>query len=151
MDLVKAEVQRVIGTVGNDFAVVVRADEKAFLIYVGQPEVVAIFRELKGVGVQRPMSHDVVVNILNGFDIEVKMVVISSIVDNVFCATLVLTRSGAGGERNEVRLDVRASDAMIVALKTGSQLWVTPDVFDQVEDVTPMLPDDTDDIESSFE
>lgn len=151
MDLVKAEVQRVIGTVGNDFAVVVRAKDKSFLIYVGQPEVVAIFRELKGVDVQRPMSHDVVVNILSGFDIEVKMVVISSIVDNVFCATLVLTRQRAGGERSEVRLDLRASDAMIVALKTGSQLWVTPDVLDQVEDVTPMLPEDTDDFESSFE
>ena len=150
MDLVKAEVQRVIGTVGNEFAVVVKADEKSFLIYVGQPEVVAIFRELKGVGAQRPMSHDMLVNILTGFDIEVKMVVISSIVDNVFCATLVLSQSVPDGGRNEVRLDVRASDAMIVALKTGSQLWVTAEVLEQVDDVTPMLPD-SDDVESSFE
>lgn len=152
MELLKAEVQSVIGTFGDDYAVVVRAEEKAFLIYVGKPEVFAIFRELKGVPPQRPMSHEMLCNVLTGFDIEVKMVVISSIVENVFCATLVLSRTDRDGERSEVRLDTRASDAMIVALKTGSQLWVTHEVLDQVEDVTAMLPDDdADDLENTVE
>ncbi len=144
MDLVKAEVERVIGTTGQDYAVVVRAEGRAFLIFVGQPEVVTIYRELKGETTPRPMPHDLVVNLMHGFDIEVRLVVISAIVDNVFCATLLMARPDddeSSGLSHEVRLDLRASDAMIIALKTGSQLHVTREVLEQTEDVSQMLPD----------
>ncbi|MCA9319674.1 MAG: bifunctional nuclease family protein [Planctomycetes bacterium] len=148
MDLVRAKIERVIGTSGQDYAVVISADAKSFLIFVGQPEVVAIYRELQGVGAQRPMSHDVIANVMRAFDIEVRKVVISAIVENVFCATLLMAQnppSQAGDEAiqsNAVRLDLRASDAMIIALKTKSQLWVSREVLDQVEDVSSIIPDD---------
>ncbi|HGY91063.1 MAG TPA: bifunctional nuclease family protein [Planctomycetes bacterium] len=144
MDLVKAEVERVIGTTGQDYAVVVRAEGRAFLIFVGQPEVVTIYRELKGETTPRPMPHDLVVNLMQGFDIEVRLVVISAIVDNVFCATLLMARRDddeSSELSHEVRLDLRASDAMIIALKTGSELYVTREVLEQTEDVSQMLPD----------
>jgi len=147
MELIKARIDRVIGTTGQDYAVVLTAETKSFLVFVGQPEVAAIYRELKGLAMQRPMAHDVIVNTLRGFDIDVRMIVISSIVESVFCATLLL-RQGQNGEEgiatNDVRLDLRASDAMIVALKTGSQLWVSREILDSVEDVSALLPDDDD-------
>ena len=153
MDLVRAQVERVIGTSGQDYAVVLRAENKSFLIFVGQPEVVAIFRELHDESVQRPMPHDVVANVIRAFDIEIRLIVISSIVESVFCATLLLARQRAdatdGIEKDEVRLDLRASDAMILALKTHNPLWVARDVLDQVEDVTPALPAEDDDSEDS--
>ncbi len=144
MDLVKAEVERVIGTTGQDYAVVVRAEGRAFLIFVGQPEVVTIYRELKGEATPRPMPHDLVVNLMRGFDIDVRLVVISAIVDNVFCATLLMAQRDddeSSELSREVRLDLRASDAMIIALKTGSELYVTREVLEQTEDVSQMLPD----------
>ena len=142
MDLVNVRIDRVIGNPKQEFAVVVRSDEKAFLIFVGEQEAIAIFRELKGFKVQRPLPHDLVVGVMTAFDISVRAVVISSIVQNVFCATLLLTQEldgTTGVKRNEVRLDLRASDAMIIALKKGLQLHAAREVIDAVEDVTPLL------------
>ena len=142
MELVEVNVERVIATTGNDFAVVLRCPEKTFLIFIGRPEVMALYRELKGMESQRPLSHDLIVNLMRGFDIEIRGVVVSSIIDNVFCATLMLTQSPRNDEdeRNEMRLDLRASDAMIVALKTGTALFVSREVLDQVDDVSANLP-----------
>ncbi len=140
MELIEVQIERVIATTGNDFAVVLKAPEKSFLIFVGRPEVMALYRELKGVESQRPMPHDVVANLLRAFDIEVRGVVVSSIVENVFCATLLLRQALPGDQRNEVRLDLRASDAMIVALKMGLPLYCSREVLDEVRDVTADLP-----------
>ncbi len=140
MELIEVSVDRVIATTDNDFAVVLRSAEKPFLIFIGRPEVMVLYRELKGIEAQRPLSHDLIVNLIRAFDIEVRGIAISSILDSIFCATLLLTQMGEdGGERNEVRLDLRASDAMIVALKTNTQLFVSRGVLDQVADATPFL------------
>lgn len=144
MDLCPVKIDRVIGNPKQEFAVVLRAPEKAFLIFVGEQEAVTIFRELKSVKVQRPMPHDLVVNVMAAFDISVRAIVISSIVQSIFCATLLLNRDdagGSGGMREEVRLDLRASDAMILALKTGRELCVSREVLFQVEDVSAQLAD----------
>ena len=74
---------------------------------------------------------------MTGFDIVVDRVVVSSIVRGVFCATLVLRREGPDSE--EVRLDIRASDSLVIALKQGVPLWVARRVWDAVEDVTEAL------------
>ncbi|MCB9832422.1 MAG: bifunctional nuclease family protein [Planctomycetes bacterium] len=140
MELVQIEIERVIATTGNDFAVVLKAPDKRFLIFVGRPEIMALYRELQGMESQRPMPHDVVANLLRAFDIEVRGVVISSIVDNVFCATLLLRQDQPGGERQEVRLDLRASDAMIVALKMKLPLHCAAEVLAEVRDVSADLP-----------
>lgn len=140
MELIEVTVERVIATTDSDFAVVLKSAEKPFLIFVGRAEVMVLYRELKGIVPQRPMSHDLIVNMIRAFDIEVRGIAVSSIVDNIFCATLLLTQpSEDGPARNEVRLDLRASDAMIVALKTNSQLFVSRDVLSQVTDATPFL------------
>lgn len=143
MDLVKIRVDRVIGSPKQEFAVVLRCDEKAFLIFVGEHEAVAIFRELRGLKVQRPLPHDLVMNVMTAFDISARTIAISSIVQNVFCATLLLTQEVEGGtsERNEVRIDLRASDAIIMSQKLGKDLFVSREVLDQVDDVTPLLSD----------
>ena len=145
MKLIKARIEKVVEAMPKEHAVVLRADSKAFLIYVGQVEAVAIHRELLGERSQRPLPHDLARNILTAFDIEVRKIVVSSIVNDVFCATLLLTQvSPFGGEsphRTEVRLDLRASDAMILALKSGSDIWVTQDVLDKVQDVAMFLKD----------
>lgn len=140
MELIEVSVDRVIATTDSDFAVVLRCAEKPFLIFIGRPEVMVLYRELKGIESQRPLSHDLIVNLIRAFDIEVRGVAISSIIDKVFCATLLLTQEAEETmERNEVRLDLRASDAMIVALKTNSQLFVSREVLDQVADASPFL------------
>jgi hypothetical protein len=145
MELVKVEVKRVIGPVRDTAAVLLGNDEKVFMIFVGIYEAAAIIRELQHEKTERPLTHDLIKSVLVGFDIVVKKVIISSIVNNVFCATLVLEReapgAGDGGAtlKDEVRIDLRASDSIVIALKTASEIWVSRKVFEAVEDVKSQL------------
>jgi bifunctional DNase/RNase len=137
VDLVPARIDRIL-PFRDMSAVVLEAAGKKFMIMVGQYEAFALMREIRGEKPDRPLTHDVIGYLLTGFDIEVRRVVISSLVNDVFCATLVLAQAGEPA-RPEVRLDIRASDSLVIAKKTGTPISVTRRVLDQVEDVTQAL------------
>ena len=142
MELIPARVVRVIASSSDEFAVVVKTPQKVFLIFVGPAEAFTIYRDLKDSKPRRPLAHDLLMNIIGGFDVGVDKVVISSIVNNTFCGTVFLSQEYRGsdeGERQVLRLDSRASDAMILAIKSECELLVTSTVLDQVEDVTELL------------
>jgi uncharacterized protein len=141
LDLVEVTIERVLGFRESAAAAVVLAHEKKrFLIFVGPAEGAAAQRELAGQRADRPATHDLLDYILKGFEIEVKTVVVSSIVNNVFCATIILhQRAQDGGPASEVRLDARASDSIVIALKAKVPLYVTRRVLDAVEDATEHL------------
>lgn len=122
------------GTVG----VALTHPEKKFVIFVGQVEGAAIDRELRKVRSDRPMTHDLLEYALRGFDIALARVVISSVSNGVYCASIILNQQ-MPEHRNEVRLDARASDAMVLALKFEVPLFVTGEVLDAVEDFGEQL------------
>lgn len=139
LELVEVKISRAIGfREGAAVGVVVTHPTKTFLIFVGPGEGAALVRELAGHQADRPLTHDVIDYICRGFEIKVTKVVISAIVHGIFCATVVLEQEPlvAGAPRQEVRLDVRASDAMVMALKAKVPLWATRRVVEQVEDAT---------------
>lgn len=144
-DMERFEVKKVAGPIEGGAAVFLVGRKKAFVVFVGLFEATAIVKEMQKQTTIRPLTHDLLHNILVGFDIEVKRVIISKIVDNTFCATLVLeqklldTTGQWGGKRQEVYIDARASDSIIVALKTGKEIWVSREVYEKVEDVSGQL------------
>jgi bifunctional DNase/RNase len=123
-------------------AVYLGNSKKTFQIFVGFNEAMAIHRELRREQSPRPLTHDLIGWILLGFDIKVRQVVISQLVENTFCATLILEQRTANvgeqalGQRREVRIDARASDSIVIALKAGVPILVAPQVFDTVEHIT---------------
>jgi bifunctional DNase/RNase len=141
LELLEVRVERVLGwREGSAHAVVLEREGKRFLIFVGPYEGAAVRRELAGDVPERPLTHDLLDFVLRGFEIRVVKVVVSALVNEVFCATVTLERAAeAGGSRCEVRLDARASDAVVIALKASAPLFVTRRVFDAVEDMTPNL------------
>ncbi len=143
MELIEAKIERIVGNPKSQFAVVLSAEEKCFLIFVGQSEAIAVFRALCDQPTDRPMTHDLMSSLFVAFEIGVRRVAISSLSSGIFCATLQLTQSSAteSSPRSEVRLDLRASDAIVLALKTQSTLYVARAVLDEVDDVTGQLPD----------
>jgi bifunctional DNase/RNase len=140
------EIQRVIGPTPNGAAVLLGNDEKTFVIFIGFYEAAALIREINTEAPARPLTHELVQNVFIGFGVSVKNVVISSIIDNTFCATLVLQQDLAedtegqewGGKRNEVRIDSRPSDCLVLALKNKVDILVSDEVFSQVQDVSQM-------------
>ncbi|MDP7032952.1 MAG: bifunctional nuclease family protein [Planctomycetota bacterium] len=144
------EVKRIAGPIdGTGAALFLGNETKTFVIFVGLFEASAIVKEMHEQKSARPMTHDLMGSVLLGFDIEVKRVIISDIIDNTFCATLILEQGVDGedsewiGKRNEVRIDSRASDSIIIALKSKCPIQVSQEVFDQVDDISTKIDIET--------
>jgi len=152
MNLEKVKIKRVIGPTPSGAAVLLGNEKKTFVVFVGFYEAAALIREINHEVPARPLTHELIQNVFLGFDLEVKHVIISTILENTFCATLILQQKvGAGNEewlarRNEVRIDARPSDCFVIALKNKVDIFVTREVFDQVQDVSKM----TEDVEGSL-
>lgn len=144
VQLEKVKIKRIIGPTPSGAAVLLGNEKKTFVVFVGFYEAAALIREINHEVPARPLTHELIQNVFLGFDIEVKHVVISTILENTFCATLILDQRLRGGKedwdscRNEVRIDARPSDCFVLALKSKVDIFVTREVFDQVQDVSKM-------------
>jgi bifunctional DNase/RNase len=141
-EMQKFEVKRVAGPFEGGAAIFLGNENKTFLVFVGLFEATAIVKEMQKQTTIRPLTHDLLYNVMIGFDIELKKIIISKIMDNTFCATLVLEQNIQGktkAQKKEARIDARASDSIVLALKTGKEIWVAKEVYEKVEDVSAHL------------
>jgi bifunctional DNase/RNase len=144
VELHKVKIKRIIGPTPSGAAVLLGNEQKTFVVFVGFYEAAALIREINRETPARPLTHELLQNVFLGFDVEVKQVIISTIIDNTFCATLILQQQLRGetgewvGRRNEVRIDARPSDCLVLALKNKLDILVTEEVFQQVQDVSQM-------------
>lgn len=138
----KIRIKKVLGPINAGTAVLLGNEDKTFVMFIGTYEGAAILRELNEEPPPRPMTHDLLANVLMGFDITIKKIIISSIVDNTFCAMLVLEQkcgeegSEWSGKRNEVHIDARPSDCLVLALKSSVEIFATQSVLDKVHDIS---------------
>ena len=93
--------------------------ERVLPIWIGPAEAQAIARELAGQRFQRPLTHDLLANIVEGLKARVTRVVISELKDNTFFAQLLIDRDGEA-----VVIDARPSDSIAVALRCGADIFV---------------------------
>ncbi|HAK96717.1 MAG TPA: hypothetical protein DCM87_17420 [Planctomycetes bacterium] len=140
-ELEKVSIRRIIGPTPQGAAVLVGNEKKTFAVFVGPYEAAAMVREINKEKLPRPLTHELLQNIFIGFDVKVKKVIVSDLADQTYYATLVLEQQVRGsdgalsGQRSEVRIDARPSDCFVLALKNSADIFVTKDVFAQVEDV----------------
>lgn len=105
------------------------SDGKTVLpIWVGIFEANAIAMQLEEVASPRPMTHDLLKNVIEGLRATVDQVVITDLRDNTFFATIHLKRDG-----EQFKIDARPSDAMALALRTSSPIHVETQVLDKSE------------------
>ena len=101
--------------------------ERAFPILIGVNEAYAIDRRLKGIAVQRPLTHDLVERMLEQLDCHLERVVISELRDSTFFAKLVLRRDG-----ELLEIDSRPSDAIAIGAGTPAPIFVDDSVLKDV-------------------
>lgn len=99
---------------------------KALPIWVGIQEANAIALEIEQVPTPRPMTHDLIKNILEGMKATVTRIVVNDLKDSTFYATIFLSLNG-----QEVHIDSRPSDAIAVALRVKAPIYVTLDVIER--------------------
>src|SRR6185436_9251420 len=134
--------------VSNSPIVVLKDDEEKFFlpIWVGIFEANAIALQLENVTTPRPMTHDLLKNMIAELDGRVTRVVINDLRDSTFFAQIrVIT-----GQRT-LELDARPSDAIALALRVEAPIFVAQTVLEQAQTITPESADDEEKVKKWFE
>lgn len=94
-------------------------------IYIGDPEARSIQLARDGIEPQRPLTHDLIIDMLGALGADIDEVVITDVIDGVFHAHLTLrTRTGP------VNVSCRPSDAVAIAVRCGAPIRCADDVMD---------------------
>ncbi|MGQ9661241.1 MAG: bifunctional nuclease domain-containing protein, partial [Kiritimatiellia bacterium] len=101
-------------------------DERTLPIFIGAAEAQAIAIKLNQVEVPRPLTHDLLKNILDFLEYRLKRVEVCDLREGTFYARLILERDG-----EELEIDSRPSDAIALALRFGSPIFVGERVMDE--------------------
>ncbi|OPX68040.1 MAG: hypothetical protein A4E38_01949 [Methanoregulaceae archaeon PtaB.Bin108] len=114
-----------VGPLGASPAVILSLDntENCLPIYIGLWEAISIRNALKQEIPPRPLTHDLFVDLMRSFDIELKGLVIDSLDDGVYYARLILEK-----DQRQVSMDCRPSDGIALSLRYGADLLIDPDV-----------------------
>ena len=99
------------------------SERRALPIFIGQDQARAIISVLEGQQPPRPLTHDLITNIFDVWEMDLEKVIIHALRDNTFYAILCLKQ---GGVKKEI--DCRPSDAIAIALRTNSPIWVVEEV-----------------------
>ncbi|MDX6714789.1 MAG: uncharacterized protein QOH30_1347 [Baekduia sp.] len=100
-------------------------DSNKFLpIWIGHPEAAAILMKLQGATTPRPMTHDLVCDMLNELEVKCTQVAVTELRDNTFFATITLNVAG-----RDVEIDSRPSDALAIAVRSGAPIFAAEDVI----------------------
>lgn len=104
--------------------VITDAEEKGFIpILIGHAEAAAILAEMEGTKPQRPMTHDLMKNMLDALSARVERVVICDLKDETYYARIILSTPEGVKE-----LDARPSDAIALALRSRADVYISEEV-----------------------
>lgn len=129
--------------VSNMPIIILRDEEekRSLPIWVGLFEANAIALELEKISTPRPMTHDLIKNILESVEAKVEKIVVNDLRDNTFFALIHLRLGEA-----EITVDSRPSDAIALALRMGAPIFVDEDVVRRAKSVE-VAPKESDDQE----
>jgi uncharacterized protein len=93
-------------------------------IWIGPNEAAVIALELSGVKYRRPLTHDLLKSVIDGFSAKVQKIVISSLIDNTYYARFYILAA----ENSIVEIDARPSDSIAMALKMTAPIFVSDEL-----------------------
>lgn len=99
-------------------------NRKALPIWIGSAEASAIIRKIENIKVIRPMTHDLIIDIIEKTGYEVQRVEINDVEKDTYFSTIYLVK-----DNEEVTIDSRPSDAIAVAIRVEAPIFVSPKVL----------------------
>ena len=103
------------------------ADENKFLpIWIGHSEAAAILMKLQGTAPPRPLTHDLLTDVIDQLDGEILRVTVTELRENTFYARITLERNGS-----EIEIDSRPSDALALAVRSEAKIFAADDVIEE--------------------
>ena len=127
----------------NHYVVSLRHEDRVLPIVVGAPEAQAIYLELHGEKLGRPMTHDLFCNVLVGLRAELESVTIYKLEHDVFFAHLNVQQQSPSGEMEQLlRIDSRPSDGIAIAVRRQSPIYVAEEVMESAAQYVDSLGPD---------
>lgn len=100
-------------------------NRKALPIWIGSAEASAIIRKIENLKVQRPMTHDLIIDVVEKTGYKIEKIEISDVDDETYYSTIYLKNDN--DETKEI--DSRPSDAIAVAIRVNAPIFVAPSVL----------------------
>lgn len=113
-------------------------DEKVFVINVEQHMGAVIEMFVKNIPKERPLTHDLINRVFQGFGINVERVIITDLRNSTYFARIILQQQNEVA-RKIVELDARPSDCLALAVAQKRPIFVSAPLFEQVEDMSEVL------------
>ena len=105
-------------------------DKRVLPIWIGLFEANAIALELEKITTPRPMTHDLMRDVIAGLNARVIKVVVNDLKNNTFYAVIHLNSNG-----NQIVIDSRPSDAIALALRSGAPIYVSAEVVNKAKSI----------------
>lgn len=128
---VKVELSKIIINEAVDQQIIVLKElegERSFPIVIGMTEILAIDRRLKDIQLPRPMTHDLLADVIDQMGGEVEKVVVNDLSNGTFYARLHINANG-----NTIEVDSRPSDAIALGVGIGAPIFVDEQVFENMQ------------------
>ncbi len=128
--LVHMELSRIMISETSDHQIIILKEkdgQRSFPIVIGLNEVWAIDRAVKGIPTPRPLTHDLLSNVITQLSATVERVEISELKNNTFYAKIIINQNGSSLE-----IDSRPSDAIALAMQKSTPIFVARKVLEEV-------------------
>ena len=125
----EVELSRIIINETSDQQIIVlkeREGQRSFPIVIGIVEIFAIDRRLKGIKPPRPMTHDLLDDVIENLGASIEKIVISDLRNHTFYAKIYLSSNG-----QTVKIDSRPSDAIALGVASNAPIYVAEHVFEK--------------------
>ena len=120
-------------------AVFIGNDEKVFVIYVDESVGAAITMFVNNTPKERPLTHDLMAHLMTALGAKVERVIINDLKTATYFARLIISAENELQQKKIIELDARPSDSIALATQQGAPIYVSQDVWEEVEDMSEIL------------
>lgn len=120
-------------------AVFIGNDNKVFVIYVDESVGAAITMFINDTPKERPLTHDLMGHLMTALGAKVERVIINDLKSATYFARLIISAENELHEKKIIELDARPSDSIALATQQKAPIYVSQDVWDEVEDMSDIL------------
>ena len=136
--VVEVKIRAVAATSGG-WAVFLGNEDKVFVMFVDQSVGTAITMFMQDTQKERPLTHDLVANILRALGAKIERAIVNDLKLGTYYARLVITVENESQQKKIIEIDARPSDCIAMATAQHAPIYVSLDVWDEVEDMTEAL------------
>ena len=134
------EVQvRAVGVTSDGCAVFLGNEDKVFVMFVDQSVGTAIGMFMQGTQKERPLTHDLLGIIVRALGAKIERVIVNDLKRGTYFARLVLSAENESRQKKIIEIDARPSDCIAMATQQRAPIYVSLDVWDEVQDMTEAL------------